>query len=59
MTHLKVLHVLYVSYLQLEMTTEKGKKIIHIFKGTYVLSILQELGNLEYFYVQKNDLNIS
>lgn len=26
MTHLKVLHVLYVSYVQLEMTAEKGKK---------------------------------
>lgn len=47
MTHLKVLHVLCVSDLQLEMTTEKGKKI-HLFKGTY-----QELWNLEYFYVQK------
>lgn len=59
MTHLKVLHVLYVSYLQLEMTAEKGKKKIHLFNGTYVLSILQELGNLEYFNVQKNDLRVS
>lgn len=58
MTHLKVLHVLHVSNLQLEMTAEKGKKI-HLFKGTYVLSILQDLWNVEYFSVQKNDLSIS
>lgn len=40
-THLEVLHVLCLSYLQLEMTAEKEKKQkIHLFKGTYVFSIL-------------------
>lgn len=52
MAHLKVLHVLYVNYLQLEMTAEKGKKI-HLFKGTCVFSILQELGTWSIFMCRK------
>lgn len=35
----------------------EGKKP-HLLKETCVLSVLQELGNFEYFYVQKNDLRV-